>query len=184
MSLVSGVPKHILDYAFSMSANCPEAWLEEGQKLKLAGDLIYDAYTRDLKKMSEEDYWSPELRHLHISSCAMLLYGLSIENLAKGLIIKRIKAETGDPFPALEKDKKTGEDRLKKDIEGHDAIRLLGVAGVALTPEEESLLKDLSAYVNWAGRYPIPKKRGDMSMPLPNERATYLSLFARLEAMY
>jgi hypothetical protein len=127
------------------------------------------------------------LCNLEIVGCAMLLYGLSIENVAKGLIVK------ANPPTVVN-------GKLREwSGSGHNQMELLKEAGVNLSPQEQDLAIRLTAFVEWAGRYPIPKAVQKMSapqlkialstpwVPLPfstNEREVYKKLFARLESMF
>jgi hypothetical protein len=152
-------------------------WLLAAQRLKRSGDIVFYAATQDIEKLFK-GVSQDELENLHnleIVGCAMLLYGLSIENLAKGLIVKA-----------------TG-----KWMEGHDEKKLLKEASVILSSQEEDFVIRLTAFVEWAGRYPIPKSVEKICVPqiatsapwvpLPfstNERELYNKLFTRLESMY
>ena len=181
--------RKIIDEQFKVKGNNAVFWLLAAQRLKRSGDLVFDAYADDLEKLVK-GVSHDELQNLHnleIVGCAMLLYGLSIENVAKGLIAK------ANP-PAVVNGK------LRKwSGSGHNQKELLKEAGVTLSPQEEDLVTRLTAFVEWAGRYPIPKDVENMCVPqrnidpstpwvpLPfstNEREVYDKLFARLESMF
>jgi hypothetical protein len=116
----------------------------------------------------------------------MMLYGLGIENLAKGLIV------VGGGSAAVNNGK-------LREWPGpsHSLKTLLDNTGVQLSEQEEDLVVRLTAFILWAGRYPIPKLTKNMYIPQSNidppdgwhplpfsnkERETYGGLFGRLEA--
>lgn len=181
--------RKIVDEQFKVKGNNAVFWLLSAQRLKRSGNLVFDAYADDLEKLIK-GVSHDELQNLHnleIIGCAMLLYGLSLENVAKGLIVK------AEP-PAVVNGK------LRKwSGSGHNQRELLKEAGVTLSPQEEDLVTRLTDFVEWAGRYPIPKIVEKMCVsqrnidpstpwvPLPfstNEREVYDKLFARLESMF
>lgn len=83
---------------------------------------------------------------------------------------------------------------------GHNQTDLLKEAGVTLNSEEENLVIRLTAFVEWAGRYPIPKHVEKMCVPQLNvspatpwvplpfstkvEPNIFNDLFTRLESMF
>ena len=76
---------------------------------------------------------------------AMLLAGLAMENLAKGLVIRREGLDKGN---------------LPKGIDKHQTLIYLDRGGFKLSAAERRLVKRLEEHVVWAGRYPVPKHRG------------------------
>jgi hypothetical protein len=62
-------------------------WLSYAAQLKRAADLVYDAHLADRAEVAANAApW--ELQILEVDSCATLLYGLSIENLAKAIRLR------------------------------------------------------------------------------------------------
>jgi hypothetical protein len=76
---------------------------------------------------------------------ATLLAGLAIENLAKGLVIRREGLDHGE---------------LPKGLDKHETLTYLDRGKFKLSADERRLVKRLEEYVVWAGRYPVPKRRG------------------------
>ena len=67
-----------------------------------------------------------------------MLCGMSLELLFKAIVV----AKDGEP-----------------DKNSHDLPALAKSAGVPVTDKQAGLLKLLSQYVIWAGRYPVPKSK-------------------------
>lgn len=169
------------DEQFEIAAKSPAIWALEGRRLKRSGDLVFDAYARDLDAMTTDR--SPlELENLETVGAATLLYGLAFENILKATIVQRegVKIEGGKivGWPAH-----------------HQLTELANRAKVALTAPQRDLLVRLTAFVEWGGRYPIPKtpqkiplKQAGVSpewFPLPvqpYERAMLSDLYRALEA--
>ncbi len=137
--------KNLWDEQFNLKAKNSSAWALEARRLKRAADLVFEAYAADLHKLVNDE--SPlTLRNLEIAGVATLLYGLAFENLFKARIIEKA------PKRVIENDK------LSNWFVGHhDLDARAPQGGVRLSPAQSDLLARLSAYVQWAGKYPIPK---------------------------
>lgn len=110
--------------------------------------------THELWKWKAEDLakaavalWNSELHHempTHGRS-SMVLMGLSLENLLKGILFKSGKC-------SIE------EGKLPRSVKTHNLNELCREAGVKIedTYEEKTFLQRLSEQVDWAGKYPIP----------------------------
>lgn len=179
--------KKLLDEQFELVGNNAVFWLITAKRLRRSADIVFDAYAADLEKLhlgvSAEGLQN--LHNLELAGCAMMLYGLGIENLAKGLIVVRSGSAA------------VNNGKLRKWPDpSHSLKTLLNHAGVQLSEQEEDLVERLTAFVLWAGRYPIPKIAKHMFIaqrnidspdgwpPLPfsnTERETYGGLFGRLE---
>ena len=123
-----------------MRAEIPNVWVLGARRLKRGGDIVFDAYEADLSAMERGS--SPlELDNLEIAGVATLLYGLSIENLLKAIIIHK------NPNPVEN-------DKLREwDGTGHDLIKLAKKAGfytcyVTNGYINEDPLRELSAYLD------------------------------------
>jgi hypothetical protein len=79
----------------------------------------------------------------------MLLVGLAIENLAKGIYVARHPTACSS-------------DNLPGELATHKAIELLESLDMSLSQAEVSLLERIETFVLWAGRYPIPRKLDDL----------------------
>ncbi|HLK11078.1 MAG TPA: hypothetical protein VKW76_06840 [Candidatus Binatia bacterium] len=135
-------------------------WLLNAEGLRWAAETLWNQYFID----------DASGRRL---GPVMLLAGLTIELLLKGLAVGRQKAAPRT----------------------HDLLELAEVAGLQLRPPEEELLERLTVFVRWAGRYPVPLERhvedmmprthlGGGAMPLTymrgDDRQVWSALIARL----
>lgn len=127
---------------FLAGQESPGGWLLQALRLRAAADRI------DEKKHPVRD----EEPLVSFLGEYYLLLGLAFENLLKGYI-SLVRLEAGD-MPALP---------------GECFIHVLEKLAVRpecgqlnLTAEEIEVLKRLSPYIEWAGRYPLPKKAIEM----------------------
>ena len=121
----------------------PRAWLEEGDRLKAAADLVGSRFQSEMQSLM--GIWDALPAHMQFNASrlgapALLLIGYAIEVLAKGLIVAADPQEAG---------------RLKRHID-HE---LLSAAGVELEPGDEALIEKLYHCVKWMGRYPTPVEK-------------------------
>jgi hypothetical protein len=138
--------------------------------LKLSATAVAEAWAR----RRDEKF---QLGRLDLSDLvdepmvAMLLAGLALENLAKGLVIRR-EGLDGAALP--------------KGLSSHETRRYLDRAKVELSAAEQKLVSRLEAYVVWAGRYPVPKHRlidmGGRRMGLPGLEKV-LKLYDRIDRL-
>ena len=149
----------------------PGIWVLKARRLKDGGDLLFDAYIKDLDQLGK--IGTPvSLNNLELAEVASLIFGLAIEDLFKAIIISKTY-------------------QLAK---GHDSIGLSEKAGITLTDEQKDIVKRLQTHVIWCGRYPIPLKETEMlvkqracenpffPLPLqPNERPIFNELYDQLE---
>ena len=168
-----------LNDQFVLRAETPAIWALSARRLKWSGDLLFDAYAEDLEAMASGV--SPlELRNLEVAGPATLLLGLATENILKAIAMQK------DPQSV-----KNG--KIRDWPSGHDLVRLSGMASVALNNERRDLLQRMGRFVEWAGRYPVPKKVTKLGMkqtginrpfpPLPlqpHERPGFNTLFDEL----
>ncbi len=152
-----------LQEQFNVKAENPAIWADSARRLKHSADLIFDAYEIDLQKV-DNDVSPLELNNLEVAGAATLLFGLAIENLLKAIIITR---ET-----------KTVEDGKLRDWpgNGHELILLAREANIMLDARQKDLLHRLVAFVEWAGRYPVPKKVTKISLKQLNIKRPFLPL--------
>ncbi len=168
---------------FELALLHPGIWVLEARRLRSAADLIFAAYLADLAAF-EHGQPPSSLDHLELVMPASLLYGLAVENLLKAIILKNVKpAATRRRLPEWPSD-------------GHDLEKLASRAIVTLNDCERDMLRRLSAFVRWAGRYPIPKALTQMwlvqrgispdfvPLPLqPPESPLLTDVFTRLESL-
>lgn len=168
----------------------PILWAVTAAELKRAHDVLWDAHvsasatfmsrlTREVaaREAGHPVPWAPD--DVELLGPAMMLAGLSIENLAKGAFIAKHPEQVGpeglEPWPRS----------------GHGICDLLASAGVALEPEEVELVSRLEKFALWAGRYPVPMRFGDSAprayiessvAAFPHTRRTDKAVLERLYA--
>ena len=152
-----------LQEQFNTRAESPAIWALSARRLKHSADLIFDAYEIDLQQMARNA--SPlEFNNLEVAGAATLLFGLAVENLLKAIIITR--------------EPKTVEDGRLRDWpgNGHELILLAEKANIRLDAQQQDLLQRLVAFVEWAGRYPVPKKVTKLALRQLNVKEPFLPL--------
>ncbi|MDO8549465.1 MAG: hypothetical protein Q7S39_04835 [Ignavibacteria bacterium] len=138
---------------YKRTSNSPYSWIYSADILKRSADIL-SVYV----KKSFEMFTSGELidnseklplffEYNNIGSTYMMLIGFSFENTLKGIItaIKEI----------------TANGNLKEDYISHDLNKLVNKINeiskeIILSSEEEDLLKRITQFSIWAGRYPFP----------------------------
>lgn len=88
---------------------------------------------------------------------ALMLIGMAIEDMAKGIIVGRNPA-------------KIAEGKMTGVPTSHDLVDLVRSCRVPLTDEEIVALRVLTEFVRWAGRYPIPMAADDVVRLTTSER--------------
>ena len=53
---------------------------------------------------------------------------------------------------------------LSNDMRKHDLLKIVKATGYVPTPVERDMLRRLTAFVRWAGRYPAPLKLDEMAV--------------------
>ncbi|HEY9847251.1 MAG TPA: hypothetical protein V6D03_13770, partial [Candidatus Caenarcaniphilales bacterium] len=127
-------------------------WCLNAQRLKQSGDIIFDAWSKDIDRMFEGT--SPlKLDSLVVVGCAMLLYGLSLKNLLRGLVTEV------NPESLLDM-------KLRSWSESELNLgKLFKEAGIRLEKEENDLVNRLTAFLEWAECYPVYKSVEMMGLP-------------------
>ncbi len=152
----------------------PEYWYSYAQELADTANQIYRT-SKDqwiVYLYENEDASKKTERRPLVSRPVLLLYGLSFENLIKGLLISE--------EPMLLKGGK-----LSKHLLGHDLTKLAGrLNSINLDSNERDLLTLLSDVVPYHGRYPVPRNAQDMKPESYINEKVYescVALFRRLE---
>ncbi|HOE71189.1 MAG TPA: hypothetical protein PLR56_01515 [Brevefilum sp.] len=148
--------------SYSSCLNEPIRWKFKALKLKHAADRLYnrslDAFYNweefvnsehneyDLlegdKVIDQDFYFTYDMELLMVY---YLLIGFAFENLIKAHIIKNkvyLKKSKALKFPNILKD--------------HDLVNLCKKAKLEISQKESTLLNNISEFVIWEGRYPIP----------------------------
>lgn len=110
----------------------------------------------------------------------LLLCGLAVENFIKALIVKRVFArQDGRPDP-------NAPTVLPGYLNTHNLCELADRASFVTSGRERRTLIRLTHYIEWAGRYPIPRKRQPPLKRFVGARdlADVEELVARLESEY
>lgn len=126
---------------FEIVGRDPGSWLLSAKTLKVSADLILAEVTKTIETYHPLGR-APGEKQFQILSY-MLLAGLALENLVKGILIAR------NPELITE--------HLDTTLGRHNLVGLAQRVGGKLSKEETRLLTQLSQYVLWGGRYPIAK---------------------------
>jgi hypothetical protein len=104
----------------------------------------------------------------------MLLDGLSLENLIKGILIGR--------NPSVVNSNSLDIKLLSKSKGGHDLSKLMQKASIELSLEEFDVVERLTKFVVWAGKYPIHFKADQNNQPsfITNDPETIDRIFEKL----
>jgi hypothetical protein len=148
--------------ATSAAAGNPTAWLASAESLWRAVSAVRRDWKEDMRNLREAGFlrkaigpggWlaflnETQLRPM-VGQVFMLLAGLAIENLLKGLAVAR--------KPELVQPRENNPRRLFDWAgSGHVSRRLAQEAGVDLTEDEARVVDRLEVFTTWGGRYPVP----------------------------
>ena len=181
------------DY-FRSTANDPTYWFKSAESLWAAAELIWvkvrDAHAllpsieafRDgtyaqgdnLRKLEESDRL-----HRRFVGPALLLSGYALENVLKAIKVKHA-ARTGCAPPVA-----TGATTLDRTFKTHDLSALADDIGFPLGQHDSDLLRRLTTFILWAGRYPVDScvdypRRGPDAGTSSTDADDVASLFSRL----
>lgn len=143
--------KQKANHEFQRTGQEPGIWLGEALQLKRAAELVLAELNEVL---SVYPHGRASYEDLSLFKAYMLLSGIAIENLVKGILVCR--------DPSIEGNDKVDKVKWKGSSHGHDLVELAKQTGIPFTLEEKGLFRRLSAFVVWGGRYPIPIKSSDM----------------------
>lgn len=114
-----------------------EHWAESAVNLRRAADILFAAHAAS----RAEDGEPVSVADLEMDTPATLLYGYSMENAVKSVLIKE-EGVTRENCKQV------------KGWQGHDLVELASRVE-NLKKSERRLLATLTAFVNWAGKYPV-----------------------------
>jgi len=127
-------------------AKDPQVWLRSAQNLKTATDALRKSlWPKDRKRFGTKAAAADFI----YGPVYMLLSGLAIETLLKGIIIAK--------NPKLVKQQK-----LSNELTHHKLIELYNKACLVKSRSRNDLLSRLQNYVENFGRYPVTKTKQDM----------------------
>ena len=135
---------------YALTSTDPGAWAEQAQGMKVAAELILQSLLEILPRSQNQP--GIRLKKLAYVRSYMLLMGFSFENLLKAIAAKQglLMTNPGLCFDA----------RVAKEKGGHGLTGIARSLQLDLSPTEKEYLQRLEEYVYWAGRYPVPLKRG------------------------
>jgi len=171
------INEHIKARQYELSAKLPISWKSKSLDLKHASDILFDHYhdatqrinnraikekkhrkklagSRTLEGNELKDHQDSQLIGVYF-----LLIGYAIENLLKGNLLVQ--------HPEYFKP-----DKKMTDIRTHMLPELCKWCNISLMEEEIVLLKKLTRYVEWQGKYPIPLESDEM-FPLKKGDGTW-----------
>jgi hypothetical protein len=140
---------------FEKRGQHPLMWYYQADKLRKASEAVYGIVQEELNAEPPVSYF------LCTEPIYRYLTGMAIENLLKGIMVCDDPGLVQYDVISEELDghnvwtKHTGKARKKVG----DKCRLSEIES-ELTKNEQEFMRDLEPYVNWMGRYGIPKKRG------------------------
>lgn len=135
-------------FRFEENARRPIYWFLNAQNLKKDSELVLDASEQAYNKCMDRSIplEGIDLFALTVFPVSVLLAGLAIENLLKGVIISQ------EPDSV-----KSG--KLDSWISStHNLTQLCGRAKVNVDQSEQDLILVLTESVVWSGKYPVPKQ--------------------------
>lgn len=154
-------------------AQDPFFWLEQARVLDRAAMLIWAGIGTDLEHMSKLPVGSTvrreQFQNANLGGVFWLNAGLALENILKGLIVKR---KPGSLING----------RLPRHLKTHDLSKLSKLAKVKLSAIEVFYLSVGTECVIWAGRYPTSTtgKEPNPSAFSEGDVLAYRNLFDRL----
>ncbi|MEK7281362.1 MAG: hypothetical protein AAB037_03295, partial [Chloroflexota bacterium] len=116
----------------------PYSWLYSAKALMRAARSLLPTMEAGRRRL--DDPTPAASFEAPVTPIYMLLFGLAIENLAKGIQVAR---------------------KLPDKLKTHKTIELLEDLHLSVTPAEAYLLERVETFVLWAGRYPIPLNPDD-----------------------
>lgn len=143
------------DKQFQVQSEEPFFWIRQSRRLKLAADLVGNAFTEALSsfKADPKAFFEQEQKTGRFTvefdsfPVYVFLYGLAMENLGKGVLVSR------NPKHFSSGAKLT-----------HEVLPYVEQCGLALTDKRRALLKEIEVAITWKGRYPTPKKLKDWQL--------------------
>ena len=170
---IEDIPDSVWKRQFDSTAKSPLGWQLSARQLKRAADIVRavsdnaaeeqvkrilqevaDGTLRDgSRAMSEQEV--ALMLDSSLIGVYLMLIGLAIENLAKGVLVAR------DPDCINVK----GEFKHK----GHNLLALIESCKICISPGERDMLRNLTEHTMWRGRYMIPLKASGLH---PRRRAS------------
>lgn len=134
------------DEFFRRHATSPLIWELSGVTLRYGAEVTLRQVLADTAVRLKHRRRKSLRPSLH--GVCLMLFGLAIENLAKAVIVSR-----RSPLDSV------GQVRFRN----HDLPSLIREAGLSVSGEELILLQRLQGFIEWAGKYPSPRRARGMS---------------------
>jgi hypothetical protein len=135
---------------FQKAAEQPRSWFNVGDSLLASARLIWETSIAPAYPPGEFTDSTSRVAFLHIRAF-YLLAGFSAENYIKGVHVVRMRVVGKKPFAATK-----GKLALKYLNSTHKLVMPARQADLAITADQESLLRRLEDAIQSAGRYPFP----------------------------
>lgn len=137
------------DEQFDLQRRDPFFWWLAAQRLRRAGDLTFNAASAAISQFRDDPsaFTSTEYAmgrmnlDLDLTKTALFLYGLTLENLLKGILIARDALRFEKP-----------------DLLTHRLPDFFDEVGLTLDSNQRFVVEQIEILVVWRGRYPAPKK--------------------------
>lgn len=159
--------KELLGRLYDMNVARPASWWGRSVVLNHAANVIWErfmpAWTKCLPHTghpSDADLKTIQRLDLELLGPWRLLVGLTLESGVKALLVAK--------QPNRVKDGKVHWPGIAK--AGHDLPDLFREAGIKVDRDEHHMLEELTESVVWLEKYPVPKKRVDMTWTKTNVR--------------
>ena len=183
----SKIPNHILE-TISLDVS-PKHWLATARKLRASANLLFIEYENEQSKFIDKFERDPDFGGAKPDDdVVVLLLGLRIENLLKGLFVGAVKP----PLGKVQKLKDLKIPGAPHELEplADEVNKLLQIE---FSEEERELLQALEYYIRWRGRYPSATDV-ENSIPIddkgffkkfilfyPRDHCAVISLYDKLE---
>jgi len=166
-------PDDVVNWAFNLQGRVPLNWGITAITLSRAADLLYSRSEAARRFQAEVFAVQPGrlvpdprplsadegelLKDTELERVAVMLLGMAVENMAKGILVGRTPSHV-----------KSGE--LAKKMTGHDLVGLIKMCEVDLNDTELRALRFLTEAIRWTGRYPIPKEAAQLQRLTAGEK--------------
>jgi len=152
-SSIERAPTERFRRMFREGGGDPSSWLYNAEALIRAARSLLPMMDADHRKLADPTVTTGF--EAPIAPIYMLLVGLAIENLLKGIYVARNPTTCSS-------------DRLPRELTQHKTIEFCERLGLSISQAEGLLLERIETFVVWAGRYPIPRSLdGLLPRPIP-----------------
>ena len=143
---------------FTQVATNPKQWLGTAEQHMYAAKILLPYIRQHHNKIKEMLRTKKSVSVApSLDATFFLMCALASENILKSVIVYRFEEEV-----KLEIQTKS---EIHKKRLGHNLVALANRAGYKIDLDQEYVLRFLTRYVTWAGKYPLPI-RNDMNVPI------------------